>query len=120
MTPVLLIILDGFGHREPAPDNAIELADTPNWDRLWSSLPHTIIDASELHVGLPVRCRARDVSRSGFSAAFVGDPPTGHVFVAFDGRGPSAGWAALARIVRAAPLAAGRHLVAGRFLFAGG
>ncbi len=53
MTPVLLIILDGFGHREPAPDNAIELADTPNWDRLWSSLPHTLIDASELHVGLP-------------------------------------------------------------------
>ena len=51
--PVLLVILDGFGHREPAPDNAIELADTPNWDRLWSQMPHTLIDASELHVGLP-------------------------------------------------------------------
>ncbi|MEP7084542.1 MAG: 2,3-bisphosphoglycerate-independent phosphoglycerate mutase, partial [Betaproteobacteria bacterium] len=53
VTPVLLIILDGFGHREAAPDNAIELANTPNWDRLWSGMPHTLIDASELHVGLP-------------------------------------------------------------------
>jgi 2,3-bisphosphoglycerate-independent phosphoglycerate mutase len=51
--PVLLIILDGFGHREPAPDNAIDLADTPNWDHLWADFPHTLIDASELHVGLP-------------------------------------------------------------------
>ena len=53
ITPVLLIILDGFGYREPAPDNAISLADTPNWDRLWTEAPHTLIDASELHVGLP-------------------------------------------------------------------
>ena len=53
ITPVLLIILDGFGYREPAPDNAISLADTPNWDRLWNEAPHTLIDASELHVGLP-------------------------------------------------------------------
>ncbi len=53
ITPVLLIILDGFGHRDPAPDNAIELADTPNWDRLWADFPRTLIDASELHVGLP-------------------------------------------------------------------
>ena len=53
ITPVLLIILDGFGYREPAPDNAITLADTPNWDRLWTEAPHTLIDASELHVGLP-------------------------------------------------------------------
>ncbi|MBP8294995.1 MAG: 2,3-bisphosphoglycerate-independent phosphoglycerate mutase [Burkholderiales bacterium] len=53
VTPALLIILDGFGHRAPAPDNAIELADTPNWDRLWAHFPHTLIEASELHVGLP-------------------------------------------------------------------
>ena len=53
VTPALLIILDGFGHRGPAPDNAIELADTPNWDRLWADFPHTLIEASELHVGLP-------------------------------------------------------------------
>ncbi len=51
--PVVLVILDGFGCREPAPDNAIALADKPNWDRLLASCPHTAIDASEFAVGLP-------------------------------------------------------------------
>ncbi len=51
--PVVLIILDGFGCREDAPDNAITRADTPNWRRLLATYPHTTIDASELRVGLP-------------------------------------------------------------------
>ena len=51
--PVVLVILDGFGCREPTPDNAIAQADKPNWDRLIASCPHTSIDASELAVGLP-------------------------------------------------------------------
>jgi 2,3-bisphosphoglycerate-independent phosphoglycerate mutase len=51
--PVVLLILDGFGSREAAPDNAIARARKPNWDRLLASCPHTTIDASELHVGLP-------------------------------------------------------------------
>ena len=89
--PVVLLILDGFGSRDDAPDNAISSARMPHWRSLLATSPHTTIDASELHVGLPVRCRARDVSRSGFAVAFVGEPPAGHVFVAFDGRGPSAG-----------------------------
>ena len=49
----MLLILDGFGAREDAPDNAISNADTPNWDRLLATCPHTTIDASERHVGLP-------------------------------------------------------------------
>lgn len=53
VTPVLLIILDGFGYREGGADNAIHRARKPNWDRYWSSFPHTTINASELHVGLP-------------------------------------------------------------------
>jgi 2,3-bisphosphoglycerate-independent phosphoglycerate mutase len=53
VTPVLLIILDGFGSRAPAPDNAIELAKMPHWHDLLARCPHTVIDASELHVGLP-------------------------------------------------------------------
>jgi 2,3-bisphosphoglycerate-independent phosphoglycerate mutase len=52
-TPVLLIILDGFGYREDGEDNAIHRARKPNWDRFWSQFPHTTINASELHVGLP-------------------------------------------------------------------
>ncbi len=51
--PLVLLILDGFGARDNAPDNAISNADTPNWDRLLATYPHTTIDASERHVGLP-------------------------------------------------------------------
>jgi len=51
--PVVLVILDGFGSREAAPDNAISSAAMPNWTRLLATSPHTTIDASELHVGLP-------------------------------------------------------------------
>src|SRR6187200_1562674 len=51
--PVILLILDGFGCRDDAPDNAITRADAPNWRRLLATCPHTTIDASELRVGLP-------------------------------------------------------------------
>lgn len=49
----VLIILDGWGHREETRDNAIAQADTPVWDRLWSQYPHTVISGSGLDVGLP-------------------------------------------------------------------
>jgi 2,3-bisphosphoglycerate-independent phosphoglycerate mutase len=51
--PVLLLILDGFGCRDDAPDNAITRADAPHWRKLLATCPHTTIDASELRVGLP-------------------------------------------------------------------
>jgi 2,3-bisphosphoglycerate-independent phosphoglycerate mutase len=51
--PVVLLILDGFGAREPAEDNAISNARMPNWDALMASAPHSVIDASERRVGLP-------------------------------------------------------------------
>ena len=51
--PVVLLILDGFGTREDAPDNAITRAHAPNWQRLLATCPHTTVDASELRVGLP-------------------------------------------------------------------
>jgi 2,3-bisphosphoglycerate-independent phosphoglycerate mutase len=53
VTPVLLIILDGFGHREECEHNAICQARKPNWNFLWQTYPHTVIDASEKWVGLP-------------------------------------------------------------------
>ena len=53
VTPVLLIILDGFGHREECDHNAICQARKPHWNFLWQSCPHTFIDASEKWVGLP-------------------------------------------------------------------
>ena len=51
--PVMLLILDGWGHREAAPDNAISVANTPHWDRLLAQCPHTLIETSGQHVGLP-------------------------------------------------------------------
>lgn len=53
ITPVCLLILDGFGYREASADNAIALARTPNLDKLRQGHPHTLINASEHYVGLP-------------------------------------------------------------------
>src|SRR5689334_3830171 len=52
-TPVLLLILDGFGYSENPADNAVAQANKPNWDELWRDYPHTLINASESFVGLP-------------------------------------------------------------------
>lgn len=49
----LLLILDGWGHREETEHNAIAAANTPVWDRLWKERPHTLIRTSGLDVGLP-------------------------------------------------------------------
>jgi 2,3-bisphosphoglycerate-independent phosphoglycerate mutase len=47
------MVLDGWGYRPEREGNAIELASTPNWHRLWRSYPRTLLDASGLAVGLP-------------------------------------------------------------------
>ncbi len=51
--PVVLLILDGWGHREDPEDNALALAELPNWRRLWAERPHTLIHTEGRHVGLP-------------------------------------------------------------------
>ncbi|MGO4552201.1 2,3-bisphosphoglycerate-independent phosphoglycerate mutase [Lysobacter sp. 2RAF19] len=51
--PVVLLILDGWGHREDPTDNALAQADIPNWRRLWATQPHTLIHTEGRHVGLP-------------------------------------------------------------------
>ncbi|MEY4454071.1 MAG: phosphoglycero mutase cofactor-independent, partial [Pseudomonadota bacterium] len=51
--PVLLIILDGFGHREDENHNAIKNAKMPHWNSLWAKYAHSFINASEEFVGLP-------------------------------------------------------------------
>ncbi len=50
---VALTILDGWGCAPPGPGNAVELASTPVFDRLWSTYPHTTLKASGEAVGLP-------------------------------------------------------------------
>src|SRR5438876_6475749 len=51
--PLLLVVIDGFGLAPPGDGNAIELARTPNWDRLRARWPSTSLSASGLDVGLP-------------------------------------------------------------------
>nr|WP_228009071.1 2,3-bisphosphoglycerate-independent phosphoglycerate mutase [Cyanobium sp. LEGE 06113] len=53
VAPVVLAILDGWGHRREQTNNAIRLADTPVMDALWHAYPHTLIEASGAAVGLP-------------------------------------------------------------------
>ncbi len=50
---VALVILDGWGIAPPGPGNAIELAETPVFDRLWREFPHAQLAASGEAVGLP-------------------------------------------------------------------
>jgi 2,3-bisphosphoglycerate-independent phosphoglycerate mutase len=47
------VILDGWGCAPPGPGNAVELASTPVFDRLWATYPRTTLTASGEAVGLP-------------------------------------------------------------------
>lgn len=51
--PVVLCILDGWGHSDATSHNAIAGANTPCWDEISSSSPHTLLKTSGLAVGLP-------------------------------------------------------------------
>jgi 2,3-bisphosphoglycerate-independent phosphoglycerate mutase len=51
--PVMLVILDGFGWREDPADNAVALARTPHFDRLWQAGPRAFLRTSGDDVGLP-------------------------------------------------------------------
>ena len=51
--PVVLCILDGWGERPAADDNAIARARAPNWHKLLARWPHSHLEASEHYVGLP-------------------------------------------------------------------
>jgi 2,3-bisphosphoglycerate-independent phosphoglycerate mutase len=51
--PVALIILDGFGLSDKVECNAVAQANTPNFDRYWSTFSHTTLTAAGEEVGLP-------------------------------------------------------------------
>ncbi len=51
--PVVLCILDGWGHREERADNAIAQANLPNWRQFLERYPHALLNTSGLEVGLP-------------------------------------------------------------------
>ncbi|OUR87917.1 phosphoglycerate mutase (2,3-diphosphoglycerate-independent) [Cycloclasticus sp. 44_32_T64] len=49
------MILDGFGYSSSEDFNAINMANTPTWDKLWASKPKALLDCSGSAVGLPDR-----------------------------------------------------------------
>ncbi len=53
VSPVVLVILDGWGYRNEKDGNAIALASTPIMDSLWAAYPSTLIRTSGKDVGLP-------------------------------------------------------------------
>jgi 2,3-bisphosphoglycerate-independent phosphoglycerate mutase len=53
VSPVVLVILDGWGYREETDGNAIAKANTPVMDSLWHAYPRTLIQTSGKAVGLP-------------------------------------------------------------------
>ena len=52
-TPLVLMILDGWGYSEETEHNAISAAHTPQWDSWWQTRPHILLQAAGLPVGLP-------------------------------------------------------------------
>lgn len=52
-SPIILTILDGWGHSEKTKGNAIKFANTPTIDKLWQKFSHTLLSASGEDVGLP-------------------------------------------------------------------
>ncbi|MBD1808333.1 2,3-bisphosphoglycerate-independent phosphoglycerate mutase [Microcoleus sp. FACHB-SPT15] len=53
VSPVVLVILDGWGYREATEGNALAAANTPVMDSLWAAYPSTLIRTSGKDVGLP-------------------------------------------------------------------
>ena len=51
--PVVLCILDGWGHREDSANNAPVLANTPNLDRIKATCPSAFLTTHGPDVGLP-------------------------------------------------------------------
>lgn len=51
--PMMLLVLDGWGHSDETEFNAIHHANTPTWDRIWKTCPNLLIHCSGSDVGLP-------------------------------------------------------------------
>src|SRR5208337_1025630 len=51
--PLMLVVLDGWGFRQEAADNAVRQARTPTFDALWGKCPHALLKTSGKDVGLP-------------------------------------------------------------------
>jgi 2,3-bisphosphoglycerate-independent phosphoglycerate mutase len=72
---IVLLILDGWGHREESFGNIIREASTPHFDALWADFPHSTLQASGEAVGMPAHA--------------VGNSEAGHLHLGAGRRVPS-------------------------------
>ena len=72
--PVMLVILDGFGWREDPADNAVALANKPNFDRLWASCPHAFLHTL---AAASSACRTGQMGNSEVGHLNIGAGPRG-------------------------------------------
>ncbi len=71
-SPVVLVILDGWGIGRDEPGNAVLHADTPTMDRLWAEYPHATLLTSGEDVGLPEgQMGNSEVGHTNIGAGFV-------------------------------------------------
>lgn len=71
-TPVVLVILDGWGIGRDEPGNAVLQAATPVMDHLWASYPHATLRTSGEDVGLPAgQMGNSEVGHTNLGAGFV-------------------------------------------------
>ena len=72
VSPVVLVILDGWGMGRDEPGNAVLRAATPVMDHLWSSYPHATLKTSGEDVGLPAgQMGNSEVGHTNLGAGFV-------------------------------------------------
>ncbi|MCA9864282.1 MAG: 2,3-bisphosphoglycerate-independent phosphoglycerate mutase [Thermomicrobiales bacterium] len=72
VSPVVLVILDGWGVGRDEPGNAVLHADTPVMDHLWASYPHATLRTSGEDVGLPAgQMGNSEVGHTNLGAGFV-------------------------------------------------
>ena len=71
-SPVVLVILDGWGMGPDDPGNAVIRAVTPVMDQLWASYPHATLRTSGEDVGLPAgQMGNSEVGHTNLGAGFV-------------------------------------------------
>src|SRR5215210_12326 len=71
-SPVVLVILDGWGIGRDEPGNAVLHARTPTMDRLWAEYPHATLLTSGVDVGLPAgQMGNSEVGHTNIGAGFV-------------------------------------------------
>jgi bisphosphoglycerate-independent phosphoglycerate mutase (AlkP superfamily) len=72
--PILLVVMDGWGHREETRGNAIAAANTPNYDQMLNQYPNCLLGASGNDVGLPEFTDA-----NGDTIQQIGSSEVGHL-----------------------------------------